>query len=313
VKRSQFVALTAATAAGAVRPARAADAPVLRASTGSVEEFALPYYAQQKGFFRDAGLNVDVTVIAGGGPVTQAVIGGALDFGVTNSGSMSSAHVRGLPIYWLCPGGIYSAPSPIAHLVVAKNSPIDSAAGLAGKVIGVSTVNDMVEAAAMLWIDKHGGDSRASKWYEIKSVEMAAAVEVGRLDAAIMVEPGYTNAKDRLKLIGLPYEAVNNGRPFQTAGVIANKTWADTNPDLARRVAQVMLHTADWANTHPAEEVALLAQLTKMDAAKIASYPRIPYATKYDPGLVQPVIDVIARYGFIPKAFPAAELRAPGA
>ena len=49
-----------------------------------------------------------------------------------------------------------------------------------------------------------------------------------------------------------------------------------------------------------------------MDATTIASYPRIPYATKYDPGLIQPVIDVMAKYGFIPKPFAAAELRAPG-
>jgi NitT/TauT family transport system substrate-binding protein len=293
-------------------PARAATAPAIRASTGAVEEFALPYYAAQKGFFRDAGLTVDLTVIAGGGLVTQAVIGGALDFGITNSGSMSSAHVRGLPVYLLSPGGLYSTTSPIAHLVVAKNSPINDAAGLNGKTIGVSTLNDMVQAAAMLWLDKHGGDSRAAKWFEVKSAEMAAAVAVGRLDAAIMVEPGYTGAKDQLKLIGLPYEAVNNGKPFQTTGVIANKAWVEQNPGLARRVTQVMLRVADWANAHPAEEETLLAQLTKIDAAAIASYPRIPYATKYDSGLIQPVIDVIARYGFIPKSFPAAELRAPG-
>ena len=311
MKRSQFVALTGAAAAAGAVPARAAGP--IRVSAGGVEEFAQPYFADKKGFFRDAGLTVEVSVIAGGGLATQAIIGGAIDCGMTNSGSMSSAHVRGLPIYWLCPGGIYTPGSPIAHLVVAKNSPINDAAGLSGKTIGVSTLQDMVQASGMLWLDKHGGDSRAVKFFEIKAAEMPAAIAVGRIDAAIIVEPVYTAAKDGLKLIGLPYETVNNRKPFQTAGLIGNKTWVDANPDLARKVVQVILHTGDWANKTPAEAVTLLAQLTKAEPAALNAYPRIPYATKYDPGLVQPVIDVIAHYGFIPKSFSATELRAPGA
>jgi len=49
-----------------------------------------------------------------------------------------------------------------------------------------------------------------------------------------------------------------------------------------------------------------------MDVATVSTIPRITYATKNDPSLVQAVIDVIAHYGFIPRSFPAAELRAPG-
>lgn len=312
--RAQWIASAgAAGVVGAVRPASAADGPTIRLSTGAVEEFAEPYYAVQKGFFKDAGLNVDLSMLPGGGLVTQAVIGAALDAGVTNSGSMSSAHARGLPIYWLCAGGVYSPTSPIAHMVVAKNSPIANAAGLSGKIIGVTTLNDMVQATGMLWLDKHGGDSRAAKWYEIKAAEMAAAIQTGRIDAAIVVEPTYSSAKDGFKLLGLPYEAVNNGKPFQTAGLIGNKAWVDANPEPARKLVQVILHTADWANHNPGEEVALLAKLTSIDPAAIDSYPRIPYATRLDPGLVQPVIDVMARYGMLPRAFPASELRAPGA
>ena len=313
MKRSQFVASTGAAAVlGAHAPAMAAGSPTIQIATGAVEEFAQPYYAAQQGFFHDAGLDVEITVVPGGGLVTQAVIGGTLDAGVTNSGSMSAAHARGLPIYWLCPGGVYSSASPIAHLVVAKGSPISNAAGLTGKTIGVTTLNDMVQATGMLWLDKHGGDSRAAKWFEIKAAEMAAAIQVGRIDAAIVVEPAYSGAKDGFKLIGLPYEAVNNNKPFQTAGLIGNKSWVDANPDLARKVVQVILHTGDWANRNPDDAVTLLAKLTGVDPVAIDSYPRIPFATKLDPGLVQPVIDVMARYGFLPRSFSAAELRAPG-
>jgi NitT/TauT family transport system substrate-binding protein len=312
MKRSQFVAVTGAALAAQARPARAAGAAI-RLGSSPVEEWAIPYYATQKGFFRDAGLNVEVSNFPGGGFVTQAVLGGALDVGLTNSGSMAAAHVRGLPLYLLASGPIYTVKAPIAHLIVGKNSPINDATALAGKTIGVTTLNDMVQAAAMSWIDHRGIDSHSAKWFELRSSEMAPALEVGRIDAAVIVEPTYTSIKDRVKAIGLPYEAVNNGKPFQTGGAIGNKLWVDQNGDLARRLTAVLLHTADWAGKNPDEVSAMLAQMTKMDVAIVSSIPRVTYATKNDLGLVQPVIDVIARYGFIPKPFPAAELRAPGA
>jgi NitT/TauT family transport system substrate-binding protein len=148
MKRSHFVALSAATVAAQARPARAAG-NTIRLGSSPVEEWAIPYYAAQKGFFRDAGLDVEVSNFPGGGFVTQAVLGGALDVGLTNSGSMAAAHVRGLPLYLLASGPIYTVKAPIAHLIVAKNSPINDAAGLGGKTVGVTTLNDMVQAAAM--------------------------------------------------------------------------------------------------------------------------------------------------------------------
>ncbi len=311
MKRSHFVRVAGSAAAFIPAVVRAA-APSLHAGTGPVEEFALPYYAVQKGFFRDAGLDVDVALFNGGGLVTTAVINGTLNVGVTNSGSLSSAHVRGLPIYVIGPGGLYSPSAPLAHMIVAPNSPIDDAKGLAGKTIGVTTLSDMVQAAAMAWIDKRGGDSHASKFFEIPMVQMGPAILAGRLDAAVIVEPGYSAIKDKVKTIGFPYEAVNDGKPFQTTGAISNKEWATQNPELTRRVAAALLKTANWTNGNHAEVAVLLAQLTKIDPAVIASYPRTVFATKIDPSLIQPVINVMARYGFIPQPFSAAELRAPG-
>lgn len=67
MKRSHLLALAGAPLAARALPAMAAAAATIRASTGAVEEFAQPYYAVQKGFFRDAGLTVDLSVIPGGG------------------------------------------------------------------------------------------------------------------------------------------------------------------------------------------------------------------------------------------------------
>jgi hypothetical protein len=56
----------------------------------------------------------------------------------------------------------------------------------------------------------------------------------------------------------------------------------------------------------------MLATYTKIDAAVIGGYPRIAFAESNSPALVQPVIDMLARYTFIPHGFSASELFAPG-
>jgi NitT/TauT family transport system substrate-binding protein len=309
MNRSQMLSGAAALALFPARPARAqAGLMVVRAAGGPVEEFALPYYAQQKGFFHDVGLDVQLQELTGGGLVTTAIVAGAIDCGVTNTGSMSLAHLRGLPIYLLTSCGVYTPRAPMAHLAVAKASTLQTARDLRGKKIGVTTLNDMQQAAAMAWIDKHGGDSSTASWIELRPGEMAPAIDRGRIDAGLFFEPNYSSVKDVVKVIAFPYESMNEGKPFQTTGSIANKDWADKNPDAARRWTRALFRTSEWANANTAEAATLLAALTKNPPDVVAAIPRVLFATKNDPGLIQPVIDKTAHYGFLPRVFPADQL-----
>ncbi len=71
---------------------------------------------------------------------------------------------------------------------------------------------------------------------------------------------------------------------------------------------------AVWANNpHNREEcVQLLIKLTKVEESAIRSYPRLAFAESNNPALVQPVIDLMTKYGILPNRFNAAELFAPG-
>ena len=221
---------------------------------------------------------------------------------------MVAAHVRGIPLYLMLSGALYDHASPTAHIVVAKNSSIKSPRELAGKTIGLNSVRDLLQAATMRWIDRAGGDSATAKWYELTSSELAAAVNAGRIDAAVMIEPVYGNFADQVKAIGLPYDTVNGGKPFQQTGTICNKDWADKNPDVARRLAKALIAASDWANANPQAAGELLSTYTKSSIESVAKSPRVRFGTKNDPGLIQPVIDLNAHYGFLSRTFAAAEL-----
>jgi ABC-type nitrate/sulfonate/bicarbonate transport system substrate-binding protein len=88
----------------------------------------------------------------------------------------------------------------------------------------------------------------------------------------------------------------------------------DKNAATAKNVAGAIHEAAKWANNPKnfAEAGTLLATFTKVDPAIIAGYPRLAFGESNNPGLIQPVVDLLAKYPYIPRGFSAAELLAAG-
>jgi NitT/TauT family transport system substrate-binding protein len=309
MKRSSMVAACGAVLLLRALPARAQTAPAVRVGTAFIEEAALPYYASENGFFKTAGVDVDLQVFTtGGGAITAALLGGSLDIAVTNSGSLASAHSHGLGLCVVACGSVFSPSAPSAHLAVNKTLGVRTAKDLSGRTLAVTTTRDMIQAAVMEWIDKNGGDSKSVNFIEMPSTEMAAATVAKRIDGATIVEPLYSKVKDQMQELGLPYAAVADGKPFQTLGQVGKKEWVERNPAVARRFAAAIHAAAQWANRNHADATTLLARYTKIDPQIVATIPRMRYAEANDPALVQPVIDMMAHYGILPRGFPATEV-----
>jgi NitT/TauT family transport system substrate-binding protein len=313
MKRSAMIAISAAAMGAAALPAYA-QSETIRFGVVGVEEAALPYYAQEKGLFKAAGLNVVLSVMPNGGSVTQGILGGALDVGVTNSGSMSSAFIRGLPLQMLACGAVYAPRSPISHLAVGKASGIASAKDLAGKTFAVSTLHDMIQGTVLAWLEKNGGDWKAINFVEMPPAQMAAAIAAKRIDGGAIVEPFFTASKDDLTNLGYNYSAVNDNKAFQTLGIVTSKDWYAKNAATGKKVAAAIHDAAKWANNSRnfTEAATLMTTFTKVEPAVIAGYPRLAFAESNNPGLIQPVIDMLTKYAYIPHGFSAAELFAPG-
>ena len=73
------------------------------------------------------------------------------------------------------------------------------------------------------------------------------------------------------------------------------------------RFARVLHETAVWANKNPEKSGEILSKYTKVDPAVVAAMTRTRYAEQLTAALMQPLIDVAAKYnGF--RTFPAQEL-----
>jgi NitT/TauT family transport system substrate-binding protein len=306
MKRAAFTALLAGAAA-APRIALAQAAPtVIRIGTAPVESYALVYQGVERGFFKAAGLDVQIQSFTGGGGVMTAFAGGALDMGCANVGAQANAHIRGLSFSMVAGGGLYSTNSPTTVLAVSKTSTYKTGKDLNGKTIGVSTLKDLQQASVMKWVDTNGGDSSTLKFIEIPVPEMAPAIQAGRIDGSCLLEPSLTFAKNDVRILGKCYDAIAKTLAITTH--FANTEWLEKNPVAAQKFIVACRQTAQWANKNKAESGAIIEKISKIPAATVGEMNRVVYAESLDPAMIQPVSDATAQYKFLPKTFNVSEM-----
>jgi NitT/TauT family transport system substrate-binding protein len=287
-------------------PARAADASSYIAAATPIEGDCLPFLAQSEGYFRSNGVDVTIRAMNSGEAIAAAIVGGDVIIGSMNTASLSVAHQNGIDLKVIGGGAIYDRRSPATQLMVKNSSVITKAPQLNGKTVGVNVLRGSGHLAAQAWIDKNGGDSKSVHFAEMAYTVMQAALESGRIEAAVISEPSATRARETCRSLAAPHSAI--APVWMIGSYVASGSWIASHPDVARRVQKALRQTAQWYDGNRAGSVSAVAALTKQDPAVVAASTRAIFAQETTVPLLQPVIDVAARYGLLKKTFPAAEL-----
>lgn len=290
-------------------PVRAAD-PIKIALPLSMD-VTPALYADKAGLFKKAGLDVQITKLNSGAAIAAAVAGGSQQIGFSSLPALISGHVRGVSFQLIAPGGIYDDADPYAAFLVRKDANIKSGKDLNGKTLGSTSLKDLNWVAASAWIDQHGGDAKTVRFIELPNPALTPALSEGRIDGFSVGEPWnlFALQSGKAKSIGKPFSAI--APKFIMTGYFTTKEWADKNKDAVEKVEHILVEASNYVNSHPTENNALQAAWTKISPeilAKAAKNTDTPYL---DAKLVQPMIDVSAKYGVIPKAFPAQDLISP--
>jgi NitT/TauT family transport system substrate-binding protein len=299
-------ALLIACAAGR-SAAQAADALIpLTVGTMPGDASAEVYYGVDQGFFKAEGLDVHVTPFTNVAAQAAAVIGGSIAIGNGGVGSIGVARERGVLERVIAPASVYSVTALTAQLMVAKESPVKTAADLNGKVVGTNGLQDQAQLESMLWLEKHGADLATIKFTEVPFPAMAGALAQNRIQAALMVEPLITAGSADVKPLGDAMGAISTH--FITTGWFAGDAWLQANPDVAARFVRAMQKTAAWANAHHAESAQILVRSANLDPAIAARMTRSTYGITFDAAQMQPVLDMFLHFGVLPHAMSADDL-----
>jgi NitT/TauT family transport system substrate-binding protein len=280
----------------------------LRLVGSPVDDMMPVLYAQRAGLFTRAGLDVTIDKIGNGAALAAAVAGGADDVGKANVATVVTAYAHGVSMVIVAPAAIYDPRTPDAVLATRADSTIASARDLAGKTIAVPSVNDLSTVSVKAWMLAAGTDWNGTQFLETPFPAMAAALEAGRVQAAVLIKPFIGDAVEagKAKVLGLCYSAIAT-RFLESCWFATTDFVAAHRPAIAA-FQRVYAQASAYCNAHQSETVDLLASWTNIDPQRAAHIPRIVTGTRLDVREIQPVIDISAKYGLIAQRFDAKDI-----
>lgn len=293
-------------------PAPAQTQPVIRLGIGKSDASAEGYYARQQGFFKKAGLKVELTPFRTGETIVTGVASESVDIGISNVPVVAHEISRGTSLVFVAGGGLYSPRHPISALCVASGSPLRTPSDFVGKTVAIPALGDQAHLGTMAWLEHNHVDISKVHFIVLPYTDMAAGIQNGIANAAIITEPWLSEAvrSGKVRVLARPLDAI--ARQFFIGVWFTTSKWYSGHPDVAKRFVKAIYETAIWANAHRDQTAKLLSQYSNVDLQTIRSMSRITYSTALDPALVQPPLDLAFQYHETDRALNANNLIVKG-
>ncbi|MCS6910770.1 MAG: ABC transporter substrate-binding protein [Anaerolineales bacterium] len=285
-----LVLAACAPASTSVATQAPAPAPVtLRTGYIPVIFYAPLYLAIERGYFAAEGITLELTPIQSGNDAIVQLAAGNFDvaLGGANAGLFNAVH-KGLKFQIVAPLHSERPPLTTPLIISAKNDTIKTVADLKGKKVAVNALG----AGTEYWLNealKTGGLTMADIQLEaMPFANIAAALDSGQIDAAVMSEPFVTTAADKGLVKILKNDYINGF----TATYVFMSALATERPEVARGFLRAYIKACrELQGDYMTDELAgILEKYTKVpaDVAKRLPLPQ------FNPDAKVPLADLEA-------------------
>lgn len=206
---------------------------------------------QQKGFFKDEGVDLEIQEGRGSGPTVQAVAAGNVTIGFADLTTMMALAAKGAPVISV---GSALQRSPFAVISLTEKG-IDKPEKVKGLTIAM-TAGDSPSQSWPLFLEKNGLKESDFKTVNGDAKTKVNAVITGQADAllgfAMDQAPQIEAAtgKPVTNMLFADYGVNSIGSSF-----IVNKRTVESNPELLRKFMKAATRSFEYAMQHPDEAV----------------------------------------------------------
>lgn len=275
-----FSLLAATIAAFSISPAPAWAQTKVSIGTAKDTNLASPLIiAREKGYFRDAKLDVDLKYFPSGGDVIAAFVGGSVQFG--SSGSTPTMHLRARPY----PVKIVARVADISgaqQLIVKKD--VTSLQQLYGKKIGLLR-NTAPDAFFHSIVKAYGLDMSKFEVINMGPTEMLQGFVQGSVDAVVLWEPHTTRARKsgNGKILVSATHSFLEGKPVAKrvygdhSTLFTSESYIKENGATVRAVLTALVRAMEFMEKNKKETIAILSKefgLPEADISEIVGVNR---------------------------------------
>jgi NitT/TauT family transport system substrate-binding protein len=178
--------------------------------------------------------------------------------------------------------GIETKDNPSTHLIVRKDSPIESMQDLKGKVIAAPTLGAIIHVSVLHGLKKNGIDPNSIRAVEVPFPNMPDQLKAGNVDAVEALEPfaGQLLAAGNRSL-GDPLLWVSDQVLYTFW--ISERKWASENPAVISAWIASLTQAKQFMDENPQEARAILAKYTKLPEPVVQKIPFVTFRFSLDP------------------------------
>ncbi len=216
------------------------------------------YFASWLGFYKEEGVDLEISQVAGASKILEAVVGGSADVGggVYEQTLQMAAEGKSIVSF------ISLLKSPNFAIIAAPG--IKTFADLRAKTVGVSSVGSPSQFYLTYLLAGAGvNPSEVSTATVGMGATAMAALERGQVDAAVLFgsaitaylarKPDAVILADTRTPAGLL--AAFQVTDYPASCLLARREWLDANRGSATKMAKAVLRAMAWIREHSAEEV----------------------------------------------------------
>lgn len=258
-------------------PAGQSAAPLISISVGNlaVAPSAPLVVGMRQGFFRQAGLKVTI-VPTQAASMIPSVLSNRLQFAFLNPPAILIARSHQVPVEGVATAARYD-PNPdnsYIWLLVKKNGPIHTPAGLAGKTVAVDTLDQVPHLSIMNALRHAGVNPATVKYTEVPFPSMASALASGRVAGVVAAEPFVTVVE---KAGGRKLLAASSGMPtgMPSSEWFSASAYVTSHPGVVAKFVSAIDRSMTYAQAHPQAVRTAVTSYTKIPPA-LAKVMQLP-------------------------------------
>jgi ABC-type nitrate/sulfonate/bicarbonate transport system substrate-binding protein len=282
---------TTASSSVAASTAPAASASAAATTSGSAQKVSVMldwvpntnhtglYVAQERGYFKDQGLTVEILPLAEGSSVEAVVAAGTVQFGISASEPLSKARSEGIPILCIAPI-IQHNTSGFASL---KKANIARPKDFEGKRYG-SFGSDTEKALITKLMQADGGDVSKVEFVEIGDADFLTLAQKGQVDFA-WVFAGWEVIDGKLRGLDLNYMPLTDWKQvipdYYTPIFITNEEMTQKRGDIVKKFLAATSKGYNDAIADPKATGDILAKATPETSKDLIQQSQAYLATQY--------------------------------
>src|SRR4051812_13462152 len=306
--------LSLALALGAATTAQAQELTKLRITNFTNIVVTPIFYGIEKGWYKEAGLDIEIVKVATGAASVSAVAANQADIGWAAATVPMFARSQGVPVKIFMTADQEGPPDHYGtHIDATAKSGINTFADVKGKTVMINAFGTAGELA----IRERLMDAGVS-WDDVKKVvvpfpQMPAALELGNADLAVTIYPmqGAIMANKAIgaKVIGRGNTMASGKQVVTASSYFATDAWLAKNEKVATAFGRAYARAQKEIDADPKLRLDLWMKLSGMPQPVAETIPppwfqNLAITTQ----TVAPIYDALLRTGMMTKAFPVEDV-----